>query len=149
MSKNAHCILSQNLRASTSSLAPSSVFAVRWESLSSVSGYSVGSNSISWQIFVSRSAVMSLTLLWRIMGKPPLEQIIACFTSNDFPQAQAGLWLMWNERRDKASRKAPCWLLLVYFRSSFSHTHHPFCMCMIVELACFACSADLQCCSLF
>ena len=59
-------------------------------SASPVSGCRLGSIMTSWHTSVSRPAVMSHdTLLWRMVGKPPLGQERACSTVKVVLQAQS------------------------------------------------------------
>ena len=93
MSKNACCLLRpQKLSAATSSLAPSSLLAVRSIRCSSVTACRVLGDSVPtlWRTSLISSIVMSRSSLWRTDGKPPLEQLniveslllqhIACLT---------------------------------------------------------------------
>ena len=107
--KNARCrSLPQKLSAATSSLAPSSLLAVRWIRCSSVIGCRGGSVPTLWQTSLKNSAVMSRSSLWRMEGKPPWGQLKACSTVNCLPQEH------WRGRfegyqpylRQRASRKA-------------------------------------------
>ena len=71
-----------------SSLALSSVFAVRSWKYSLSSFCKLGSKQTLWHTWVRSSAVRSRISLWRWMGKAPLLQLKACSTENAFPQMQ-------------------------------------------------------------
>ena len=53
------------------------MLAERWTNDSLVRGWRSGSVATLWQISVSRVAVMSRISLWRIVGMPPMWQIMA------------------------------------------------------------------------
>ena len=71
-----------------SNLPLSLVLAVHIDILSSSSGWRTGSFSTHFATSSSRLAVISLTLLWRMMTYPPLGQLRAWSTLFDFPHIQ-------------------------------------------------------------
>ena len=89
MSKNALCCLTpQNPCARTSRRASSPEIDVLCESLSPVSGCSVGSIATFEQTSVISFAVRSLTSLCRMEGSPPQGQLKACSVEKVEPQTQ-------------------------------------------------------------
>ena len=78
----------QKLSAAISSRAPFSEFAVLCRKCSSFIDCSGGSIPTLWQVSVRTLAVKSLISLWRIEGKPPVGQLIACSTVKLCPQTQ-------------------------------------------------------------
>ena len=81
-------IFPQNPYIATSSRAPSSVMAERWDKDSPESGCKWGSVVTPWQTSVNSVAVISLTSLCLTAGKPPVLQVRACSTLNGCPQLQ-------------------------------------------------------------
>ena len=77
MSKNASWAPFQKPLALMSKRAPSSLFAERGLSSSPDSDCKGGSVATLWHTSVNREAVMSRISLCRIVGKPPVWQIMA------------------------------------------------------------------------
>ena len=74
--------------AATSKRALSCVFAERWDNTSPDSGCRLGSTDTQWHTSDNRDAVMSLTSLCLIDGKPPVGHDKAWSTENWWPQLQ-------------------------------------------------------------